>query len=135
MWNRGDTTAQNYGVAMDIGTTTVYGQVVDLITGRVLAEAGQFNGQISYGEDVISRIMFAEKGDGLDRIHQVVIDTVNQVLAKIIKKSGVGRAPISVLTLAGNTTMTQLLLKVNPRYIRRSPYVPASNIYPPHPGR
>jgi uncharacterized 2Fe-2S/4Fe-4S cluster protein (DUF4445 family) len=126
----GDTTAQNYGVAMDIGTTTVYGQVVDLITGRVLAEAGQFNGQISYGEDVISRIMFAEKGDGLDRIHQVVIDTVNQVLAKIIKKSGVGRAPISVLTLAGNTTMTQLLLKVEPRYIRRSPYVPAARIYP-----
>jgi uncharacterized 2Fe-2S/4Fe-4S cluster protein (DUF4445 family) len=126
----GDTTAQNYGVAMDIGTTTVYGQVVDLITGRVLSEAGQFNGQISYGEDVISRIMFAEKGDGLDRIHQVVIDTINQVLAKIIKKSGVGRAPISVLTLAGNTTMTQLLLKVEPRYIRRSPYVPAARIYP-----
>jgi uncharacterized 2Fe-2S/4Fe-4S cluster protein (DUF4445 family) len=100
------------------------------ITGRVLAEAGQFNGQISYGEDVISRIMFAEKGDGLDRIHQVVIDTINQVLAKIIKKSGVGRAPISVLTLAGNTTMTQLLLKVEPRYIRRSPYVPAARIYP-----
>jgi len=126
----GDTTAQNYGVAMDIGTTTVYGQVVDLITGRVLSEAGQFNGQISYGEDVISRIMFAEKGDGLDRIHQVVIDTINQVLAKIIKKSGVGRAPISVLTLAGNTTMTQLLLKVEPRYLRRSPYVPAARIYP-----
>lgn len=126
----GDTTDQNYAVAMDIGTTTIYGQVVNLITGEVLAEAGKFNGQISYGEDVISRIIYAEKPKGLEKIHQVVIDTVNQVLAKIIKRSGVARESISVLTLAGNTTMTQLLLKVEPRFIRRSPYVPASRIYP-----
>jgi uncharacterized 2Fe-2S/4Fe-4S cluster protein (DUF4445 family) len=115
---------------MDIGTTTIYGQVVDLVTGEVLAEAGEFNGQISYGEDVISRIMFAEKPGGLEKIHQVVIGTVNQVLAKIIKRSGVDRQNISALTLAGNTTMTQLLLKVEPRFIRRAPYVPASGIYP-----
>ncbi len=126
----GDTTDHNYGVAMDIGTTTIYGEVVNLITGEVLAEAGKFNGQISYGEDVISRIVYAEKPEGLEKIHQVVIDTVNQVLAKIIKKSGVDRHNISVLTLAGNTTMTQLLLKVEPRFIRRAPYVPASRIYP-----
>jgi uncharacterized 2Fe-2S/4Fe-4S cluster protein (DUF4445 family) len=126
----GDTTDHNYGVAMDIGTTTIYGQVVNLITGEVLAEAGKFNGQISYGEDVISRIVYAEKPEGLEKIHKVVIDTVNQVLAKIIKKSGVDRHSISVLTLAGNTTMTQLLLKVEPRFIRRAPYVPASRIYP-----
>jgi uncharacterized 2Fe-2S/4Fe-4S cluster protein (DUF4445 family) len=126
----GDTTDQNYAVSMDIGTTTIYGQVVNLITGEVLAEAGKFNGQISYGEDVISRIVFAEKPAGLEKIHQVVIDTVNQVLAKIIKRSKVARESISVLTLAGNTTMTQLLLKVEPRFIRRSPYVPASRIYP-----
>ena len=126
----GDTTDHNYAVAMDIGTTTVYGQMVNLITGEVMAEAGKFNGQISYGEDVISRIIYAEKPEGLEKIHQVVIETVNQVLAKIIKKSKVDRQSISVLTLAGNTTMTQLLLKVEPRFIRRSPYVPASRIYP-----
>jgi uncharacterized 2Fe-2S/4Fe-4S cluster protein (DUF4445 family) len=126
----GDTTDQHYAVAMDIGTTTIYGQIVDLSTGEVLAEAGKFNGQISYGEDVISRIIYAEKPEGLERIHQVVIETVNQVLAKIIKKSGVDPEDISVMTLAGNTTMTQLLLKVEPRFIRRSPYVPASRIYP-----
>jgi uncharacterized 2Fe-2S/4Fe-4S cluster protein (DUF4445 family) len=126
----GDTTDQNYAVAMDIGTTTVYGQVVDLNTGKVLAEAGKFNGQISYGEDVISRIVYAEKPEGLEKINRVVIETVNQVLAKIIKASGVSRESISVLTLAGNTTMTQLLLKVEPRFIRRAPYVPAARIYP-----
>jgi uncharacterized 2Fe-2S/4Fe-4S cluster protein (DUF4445 family) len=54
---------------MDIGTTTVYGQLIDLATGKCLAEAGDFNGQISYGEDVISRIIYAEKGDGLEKLH------------------------------------------------------------------
>lgn len=127
----GDTRAENYAVAMDIGTTTVYGEVVDLVSGKVLAREGLFNGQISYGEDVISRIMYSEKTSGLGKLHQVVVDTINQVLAKIIKESGVHRENISVLTVAGNTTMTQLLLKVDPRYVRRSPYVPAASIYPP----
>jgi uncharacterized 2Fe-2S/4Fe-4S cluster protein (DUF4445 family) len=127
----GDTTAENYAVAMDIGTTTVYGQVLDLTTGRVLAEEGAFNGQISYGEDVITRIMYSEKPGGLDKLQEVVVDTINQVLAKIIKQSGVRRESISVITLAGNTTMTQLLLKVDLRNIRRSPYVPTTRIYPP----
>lgn len=126
----GDTTAENYAVAMDIGTTTVYGQVLDLNSGQVLAEYGKFNGQISYGEDVITRILYAEKPGGLDTIQRVVIDTINQVLAKIIKRSGVSRESISVLTLAGNTTMTQLLLKIDPKYLRLSPYVPTTRIYP-----
>jgi uncharacterized 2Fe-2S/4Fe-4S cluster protein (DUF4445 family) len=127
----GDTTDQNYAVALDIGTTTVYGQVVDLISGKVLAEAGKFNAQISYGEDVITRIMYAEKTGGLERMQQVVVETINQVLAKSIKASGVAKERISLLAVAGNTTMTQLLLKIDPSYIRRSPYVPAARIFPP----
>jgi uncharacterized 2Fe-2S/4Fe-4S cluster protein (DUF4445 family) len=116
---------------MDIGTTTIYGQVIDLISGAVLAEHGDFNGQISYGEDVISRIVYAEKPGGLQRLHEVVINTINKILNKIIKRSGIDLEDLSTITLAGNTTMTQLMLKVNPRYIRRSPYVPAATLYPP----
>jgi uncharacterized 2Fe-2S/4Fe-4S cluster protein (DUF4445 family) len=127
----GDTSQRSYAIAMDIGTTTVYGQVVDLITGEVKAEHAEFNGQISYGEDVITRIVYAEKPGGMDRIQEVVIGTVNKILAKILKRSGVDPDDIATITLAGNTTMTQLLLKVNPRFIRRAPYVPASSIYPP----
>ncbi|MGD8519936.1 MAG: ASKHA domain-containing protein [Desulfobacterales bacterium] len=127
----GDATNRSYAIAMDIGTTTIYGQVLNLITGEVLAEHGEFNGQISYGEDVISRIVYAEKPGGLERMHEVVISTINDVLKKIIKKSGVDPEDISTITLAGNTTMTQLMLKVNPRFIRRSPYVPAATLYPP----
>ena len=126
-----DVTNRSYAIAMDIGTTTIYGQVLNLITGEVLAEHGEFNGQISYGEDVISRIVYAEKPGGLNRLHEVVISTINDVLKKIIKKSGVDPEDISTITLAGNTTMTQLMLEVNPRFIRRSPYVPAATLYPP----
>lgn len=127
----GDTTDRNYAIAMDIGTTTVYGQVIDLITGNVLAQHGEFNGQISYGEDVISRIVYAEKPGGLDKLHDVVIKTMNATIKKIVAQANIDPDEISTITIAGNTTMTQLLLKVNPRYMRRSPYVPASTLYPP----
>jgi len=127
----GDTTDKNFAVAIDIGTTTVYGQLINLVTGEILAEQGDFNAQISYGEDVISRIVYAEKNDGLEKLHQVIIQTINKLINFLVRKSGVDKEDISNVTLAGNTTMTQLFLKVNPRYIRRSPYVPASTIYPP----
>ena len=127
----GDTTSRSYAIAMDIGTTTIYGQVIDLISGNVLAEYGDFNGQISYGEDVISRIVYAEKPEGLQRLNSVVMETINKVLGKIIKQSGIDHEDLSTITLAGNTTMTQLMLKIDPRHIRRSPYVPAATLYPP----
>ncbi|QTA80947.1 4Fe-4S ferredoxin iron-sulfur binding domain-containing protein, DUF4445 [Desulfonema limicola] len=127
----GDTSSRNYAVAIDIGTTTVYGQLIDLISGEVLAQFGEFNDQISYGEDVISRIMFAEKGNGLEKLQEVIIGNINSIVKKLVKRASVSLDEISGITLAGNTTMTQLFLKVNPKYIRRSPYVPASTIYPP----
>ncbi len=127
----GDRTAHNYAVAMDIGTTTIYGQLIDLATGKCLAEAGDFNSQISYGEDVITRIMYAEKPGGLEKLHEVVAGTLNSVLVKIIHASKVDREDISTITFAGNTTMTQLFLQIDPRNIRRAPYVPATAMYPP----
>ena len=127
----GDTTDRNYAIAVDIGTTTVYGQLLDLKTGDILAEHGDFNGQISYGEDVITRIVYAEKPGGLEKLNDVVIKTMNKIIGRIIKKSGIDAGDISTITIAANTTMTQLFLAVNPRYIRRSPYVPAATLYPP----
>ena len=127
----GDTTDRSYAIAMDIGTTTIYGQLIDLNSGCVLAEHGDFNGQISYGEDVITRIMAAEKPGGLEKLQGVVMETVNRIIGRIVKRSGVAVEDVNAITLAGNTTMTQLMLGVNPRYIRRSPYVPASTLYPP----
>jgi uncharacterized 2Fe-2S/4Fe-4S cluster protein (DUF4445 family) len=127
----GDTTDRNYAVAVDIGTTTVYGQLVDLKTGGVLAQFGDYNGQISYGEDVISRIIYAGKPEGLQKLHEVIIKTINKLIKKMVKRARIDLDEISTITMAGNTTMTQLMLKINPQYIRLSPYVPASTLYPP----
>lgn len=126
-----DTSTRNFAIAVDIGTTTVYGQALDLQTGEVLAEHGEFNSQISYGEDVISRIIFAEKDDGLEILHQKVIEVINKIIDRIVKKANIEKHEVTTITLAGNSTMTQLLLKINPSYIRRDPYVPASIMYPP----
>jgi uncharacterized 2Fe-2S/4Fe-4S cluster protein (DUF4445 family) len=127
----GNTTDRNFAIAMDIGTTTIYGQLIDLKTGCVLSSYGDFNAQISYGEDVISRIVYAEKPGGLEKLHDVVIQSINKIIDRIIKQADVDTDDISTITLAGNTTMTQLMLKVNPKHIRRSPYVPAAALYPP----
>ena len=127
----GDTTDRNYAVAVDIGTTTVYAQLIDLKTGNVLAQFGDYNGQISYGEDVISRIIYAGKPGGLQKLHEVVIHTINKLIKKMVKRARIELDEISTITMSGNTTMTQLMLKVDPKYIRLSPYVPASTLYPP----
>ncbi|HUV78453.1 MAG TPA: ASKHA domain-containing protein [Desulfobacterales bacterium] len=127
----GDTTDRNYAIAVDIGTTTIYGQLIDLKTGDVLAQFGDYNGQISYGEDVISRIIYADKPGGLQKLHEVVINTINTLIKKMVKRARIDLDEISTITMAGNTTMTQLMLKINPKYIRLSPYVPASTLYPP----
>ena len=127
----GDTTHRNYAIAMDIGTTTIYGQMIDLADGAVLAQYGDFNGQISYGEDVISRMVYSEKKDGLAKLHEVVIQTINKIITRLIKRSKIDPQDISTITLAGNATMTQLLLAIDTRHIRRSPYVPAATLFPP----
>jgi len=127
----GDTTKSNYALAIDIGTTTIHGQLVDQFTGEVLAQHGEFNGQISYGEDVISRIVYAEKPGGLEKLSQVVVATINTVIRRLVKDSGVDLDDVSTMALAGNTTMTQLLLQINPAPLRRSPFVPAATLFPP----
>ena len=127
----GDTTDRNYAIAVDVGTTTIYSQLLDLITGDVMASYGEYNGQISYGEDVISRIIYADKPDGLQKLHEVVIANINKLITKMVRRARIDPDEISTITLAGNTTMTQLMLKVNPKYIRLSPYVPASTLFAP----
>ena len=138
--------AQNYAFVVDIGTTGVSGELIDLnvcdllndgieevsiAKGSVLAEHSIYNKQVSYGEDVITRIVFAIKGDGLKILQKAAVETINEILDKCIEKSGIDREDISFMVAAGNTTMTQLFLGVNPKYIREEPYVPTARLFPP----
>ena len=127
----GDHTASNYALAVDVGTTTVFGQLLDLQTGRVMDTEGDFNRQISYGEDVITRIVYAEKTGGLKKMQDLIVTTINSIIDILCQRQNVDPEEITVATMAGNTTMTQLLLGVNPKYIRLAPYVPTANFLPP----
>ncbi len=136
----GNWTHRNFGLAFDIGTTTVYGILVDLNSGRVLARTGDYNSQIAYGEDVISRIIYAEKPEGLAKLNEVVIATINGIIDRLLEsakppggkdRGKIMRDEITSITLSGNTTMTHLLLSFDPKNIRRSPYVPVTTFLPP----
>jgi len=127
----GDTTQQNYAVAIDIGTTTVWGQLLDLNTGDILAQHAEYNAQISYGEDVISRIVYSQKPGGRQKLKDLVISTINVVLKQLIKKHKIPSESITHITLAGNPTMTHLFLGIESRYIREAPYTPPTNYIPP----
>lgn len=127
----GDHSQTNFGLAVDIGTTTIFAQLLDLNTGEVLDTIGDFNKQLSYGEDVISRIMYSGKDSGLNKMQEMVVSTVNGLMEKICQRKKIDPDDIAMITAAGNTTMTQLLLAVDPKYIRLAPYVPTANYYPP----
>ena len=126
-----DSTAHLFAIAIDVGTTTVCGELLDLVKGETVAEASDYNGQIKYGEDVISRMVFAQKGNGLDILQKAVVDTMNRVIDSVLSKSGVDRRTVSHITVAANTTMTHILFGLDPRYIRSAPYTPTANEIPP----
>ncbi len=127
----GDTRASAAILAIDVGTTTIHGALLAADDGRELARAADYNAQMSLGEDVITRIVHAVKPGGLKELQGRAVKTINGVLKEILEKSGVAPEAVTHVVLGGNTTMTQLLLGVNPRYLREAPYVPTANFFPP----
>ncbi|MDY6954008.1 MAG: ASKHA domain-containing protein, partial [Thermodesulfobacteriota bacterium] len=126
----GNTSDQNLAVALDIGTTTVSAQLMDLRTGEALAETAEYNGQIQCGADVITRIVFAQKPEGAKKLRSLVVSSINQVIDELLEGTGHSKRSISYVAAAGNTTMTHLLLGMETRYIREAPYVPAAASMP-----
>jgi len=127
----GDTRDKYYSLAFDIGTTTICGQLLDLNRGRVLAESMAYNGQAVYGEDVITRIAYCQRPGGLKKLQQAAVSTINDVIEEMLTQARVDREHIGHMIVAGNTTMTQILLGLDPKYIRLTPYTPVANFFPP----
>jgi uncharacterized 2Fe-2S/4Fe-4S cluster protein (DUF4445 family) len=127
----GNTSSRNIAVAVDLGTTTVWAQFLDLNSGQVLGTEGDFNSQIGFGEDVITRIIYAGKPGGMRRLQEAAAKSINDVIKTLARNTGVDLNDISLCLLAGNTTMTQLFLEMDPKYIRLEPYVPTAAYYPP----
>ncbi len=116
-----------WGAAVDIGTTTVTAWLVNLRDGRVVAQSADYNGQIARGEDVISRIIYSEKHNGLEELRSLVLQTINTLLDTACKRAGAQKGEVYKLAIAGNSTMMHLFLGLPPESIRRSPFVTAVN--------
>ena len=120
-----------WGVAIDIGTTTVTVWLVDLLSGQVRAQVAEYNQQITRGEDVISRIIYAGKNSGGDELRSLVLDSINGLIGTVCKRVKIQPADIVKATVAGNSTMIHLLLGIPAASIRLAPFVTAINEVPP----
>ena len=121
----GDTTEENYGIAFDIGTTTVVGYLMDLNTGQDLATSSIMNSQSAYGGDVIARMGYViDHSDGLEILNRAITDGLNELIDELVRKGGIDRRNIYGVTVAGNTCMHHLFLKIDPRNIAPLPFVP-----------
>jgi uncharacterized 2Fe-2S/4Fe-4S cluster protein (DUF4445 family) len=122
----GDTTSRCFGVAVDVGTTTVVGTLIDLSTARELAVASRTNPQVAYGDDVVSRIAYAaSQHDGLALLHSKIVGCINDIVHELSSRARVHSSDIYELLAVGNTTMMHLLLGVDPFAIAQAPYVAA----------
>ena len=119
-----------YGLACDIGTTTVVLYLVELTSGKILSTASSYNQQLKCGEDIISRINYAQKPDRLQELHNLIVMTVNNLIDKATRSAKISTADIYSASVSGNTTMIHLFLNLEPRYIREEPYVPTFNQVP-----
>jgi uncharacterized 2Fe-2S/4Fe-4S cluster protein (DUF4445 family) len=119
-----------WGAAIDIGTTTVTLWLVDLVSGKVHAQVAEYNGQISRGEDVISRIMYASKNGGGEQMRNLVLETINTLVETACKRVQATSNDIVKATIAGNSTMIHLLLGIPASSIRLAPFITAANHIP-----
>jgi uncharacterized 2Fe-2S/4Fe-4S cluster protein (DUF4445 family) len=126
----GNTADKNYGVAVDVGTTTVVAQLVSLKTGQVVGVEGNHNLQARYGEDVLSRIAYACGKGSTDVLQKVVVGNINTLLQSLAERKNIDAQDVTCIVAAGNTTMSHLLLDLRPCSIRDDPYVPTVDIYP-----
>lgn len=114
------------GIAIDIGTTTVTGVMVDMENGKILSRASAGNGQIAYGADVINRIIESTRPGGSDRLQKAIIEqTLLPLIGQMCEQAQVAKEHIYRIAIAGNTTMEHLLLSLHSDPIRMEPYIPS----------
>lgn len=116
-----------YGIAVDIGTTTVVTALVDLATGGELSNASMINAQKHYGLDVLTRITYEydHPDSGIRDLQKAIVQSLNAMIDEVCLEAGVDKNEIREMDVAANCTMTHMLLGVDARPIGRSPYKPA----------
>ncbi len=115
------------GLAADLGTTRITLRLIDLKSMATLGESSFLNPQVSVGPDILTRIHFSEKPEGLQTLNRLLIDAFNRHMESLCRSLGMGPENVYILSVAGNTTMTHLFLGIDPRWIIREPYAPVIN--------
>ena len=121
--------SRSLGMAVDLGTTSIVVYIVDMITGNILSGASGHNSQAACGDDVINRIVCAEK-DGVKKLKKMAISTINNLSARALSSMEETYSNIENVVISGNTTMVHLLLGIDAAFIRREPYIPAVSEFP-----
>ncbi|MHC4593310.1 MAG: hypothetical protein ACYS8L_11565 [Planctomycetota bacterium] len=120
----GDTSGRLYGVAFDIGTTSLVGILMDLTDGRSAAVSARTNPQVHFGDDVVSRISYIESAPGgLDKLRKRLIASLNEMILELCATANIEPESIYEASAVGNTTMTHIFLGVDPGPIAHAPYV------------
>ena len=123
----GNTESECFGVAFDVGTTTLVGMLVSLNTDRELAVTSRLNPQTAFGDDVLTRIQHTmESPQGLGELHQAVTEACDEMIGELAEQAGIARQRVYELTFSGNTTMLHLLCRIDPRSLGEVPFVPAT---------
>ena len=121
----GNTENKLYGIAIDIGTTSVVVCLVDLYSKEIIDKASSGNAQIKYGADVIHRIVYSTKKNGLKELRDTIVEeTLNPLLESVYTKNNIDKDNVVSLVVAGNTTMSSLFLGVYTDYLRQEPFIP-----------
>ena len=116
-----------YGVAFDVGSTTVAGHLADLSTGEILASAGTMNPQIRFGEDLMSRVSYVMMNPGGEHeLTRAIRETLNQLIEQLCARAGVESSDVLELTLVGNPIMHHLVLGIDPTPLGTAPFTLAT---------
>jgi uncharacterized 2Fe-2S/4Fe-4S cluster protein (DUF4445 family) len=127
----GNHSRRNFAVAVDLGTTTVVAHLVDLTNTVTVDTEATYNSQINFGEDYIRRIIYAEENDAFDEMQNRIVHDVNGLIVTLAERSRIDLQEIAAVICAGNTAMVHFLLNLDPRRIRREPYVASASFVPP----
>jgi uncharacterized 2Fe-2S/4Fe-4S cluster protein (DUF4445 family) len=127
----GNAPGRNLGVAVDVGTSTVVAHLIDLDTNERIDAEAVYNSQRAWGDEVTRRIIHAGTPSGLDELQNAVVGNINGLIGAMVQRNNVALSNITAVVCAGNTTMTHLLLGLDPSAIRKTPYIPASAATPP----
>lgn len=121
----GDTSARSYGLAIDIGTTTVVAYLINLLEGRIVARGALTNPQQGAGADVLSRIAYAaDHPAGLNQLQTQVVGGLNQIISDLCQEEGIRPEEVYQAVVVGNTTMSHLFLGIDPTYLAPAPFIP-----------